>query len=304
MEFRQLGKDGPQVPVIGLGAWPIGGGMGHVDEDNGIDTIHAAIDSGITLLDTAQGYRTSESIVGRALKNGYRDKAFIATKVSGNYRRSDIRAAIENSLRAMQVDYVDLYQIHGLKAGHPIEESIDEMTKLQQEGKTRFIGVSNYKAEHMQQALNVARFQSNQPRYHMFSRQIEEQDIPFCRREGIGILAHTPLAKGMLAGKYTPETTFPPEDERSKRDTFKGDKFRRFLEAIDQLRPIAAEKGLTMVQLAIAWDLRLPEITCVLVGAKNPQQVHDYLGAVGVSFTPDELDRIDAILAAAPQDWA
>jgi aryl-alcohol dehydrogenase-like predicted oxidoreductase len=300
MEYRQLGTDGPHIPVVGLGAWPIGGGMGVVDERNAIDTIHASIDQGITLIDTAQYYRTSEAIIGRALQNGWRDRCFIATKVSGKYSRTDIRTAIENSLRALKVDMVDLYQIHSWNPQYPVEDSLDEMAKLQQEGKVRYLGVSNYNAEQMRRALQTARFQSSQPRYNLFDREIEVEDIPFCEREGIGILSHSPLAKGLLGGKYTPDTTFPPDDERSTFPRFQGQTFARFLRVADQLKHVAAEKGLTLVQLAIAWQLRLPAITCVLVGAKSPQQVAEYTGAVGVTFTPEELARIETILQEVP----
>lgn len=300
MEYRQLGKDGPQVPVIGLGAWPIGGGMGAVDERNAIDTIHASIDNGITLIDTAQYYRTSEAIIGKALQNGWRDRCFIATKVSGKYSRTDIRTAIENSLRALKVDTVDLYQIHSWDPQYPVEESLDEMDKLRQEGKVRYLGVSNYNAEQMQRGLQIARFQSNQPRYNLFDREIEAEDIPFCEREGIGILAHSPLAKGLLAGKYTPSTTFPADDERANFPRFQGETFARYLGVAEKLKQIASDKGLTLVQLAIAWQLRLPAITCVLVGAKSPQQIADYTAAVGVTFTPEELTHIDMILQEAP----
>lgn len=300
MEYRQLGTDGPQIPVIGLGAWPIGGGMGAVDERSAIDTIHASIDAGITLIDTAQYYRTSEAIIGRALQGGWREKCFIATKVSGKYGRADIRAAIENSLRALDVETVDLYQIHSWRDEYPVEDSLDEMAKLQQEGKVRYLGVSNYNAAQMARGLKTARFHSSQPRYNLFDRDIEVEDIPFCEREGIGILSHTPLAKGLLGGRYTPETTFPPDDERSGFPRFQGETFRRYLALVDRLKEVAADKGISIVQLAIAWQLRLPAITCVLVGAKNPQQVAEYTGAVGVTFSPDELARIDAILADAP----
>jgi aryl-alcohol dehydrogenase-like predicted oxidoreductase len=300
MEYRQLGTNGPHIPVIGLGAWPIGGGMGAVDENNAIDTIHASIDAGITLIDTAQYYRTSEAIIGKALKNGWRDKCFIATKVSGKYSRSDIRAAIENSLKMLDVDTVDLYQIHSWRDEYPVEESLDEMLKLQQEGKVRYIGVSNYNAAQMARALKTGRFHSNQPRYNLFDREIEAEDIPFCEREGIGILAHSPLAKGLLGGRYTPDTKFPPDDERSNFPRFQGETFRRYLAVVDRLKEVAADKGISIVQLAIAWQLRLPAITCGLVGAKNPQQVAEYAGAVGVTFTPEELARIDAILEDAP----
>ncbi len=300
MEYRQLGKDGPQVPVLGLGAWPLGGGMGRVDEHTAISTIHTAVDNGITLIDTAQAYLTSESTIGKALKGGYRDRCFLATKVSGNYSHEGIRSAMENSLRALDVDYVDLYQVHSWAPWYPIKESMETMARLQEEGKTRYIGVSNFNAEHMSQALKTARFHSNQPRYNMFDRQIEANDIPFCEQEGIGILAHSPLAKGLLTGKYTPNHKFPADDERSGFARFQGETFAEYLAVADQLTQVAHAKGLSLIQLAIAWLLRLPAITCVLVGAKSPAQIEDHPGAVGVTFSADELARIEDILARAP----
>jgi aryl-alcohol dehydrogenase-like predicted oxidoreductase len=300
MEYRQLGRDGPQVPVLGLGAWPLGGGMGRVDEQTAIATIRAAIDSGITLIDTAQAYLTSEATIGEALKDGYRGRCFLATKVSGNYSHEGILSAIENSLRALDVDYVDLYQIHSWAPWYPIEESMETMARLQEEGKTRYIGVSNFNAGHMGQALRTARFHSNQPVYNMFDRQIEAEDIPFCEREGIGILAHSPLDKGLLTGKYTPDHKFAADDERSGFARFQDETFACYLAVADQLKEVARAKGLNLAQLAIAWLLRLPAITCVLVGAKSPAQVKDHLGAVGVTFSDDELARIDEILANAP----
>jgi len=300
MEHRQLGKDGPRVPVLGLGTWPLGGGMGRVDERTAIATIHTALDNGITLIDTAQAYHTSEATIGEALKGGYRERCFLATKVSGDYSREGVRAAMENSLRALGVDYVDLYQIHWWDPQYPIEESMETMARLQQEGKTRYIGVSNFNSKQMQQALQIARFHSNQPGYNMFDRQIEAEDIPFCEREGIGIVAHSPLAKGLLTGKYTPGHRFAADDERSGFPRFQGETFARYLAVSDQLKEVAHAKGLSLIQLAISWLLRLPAITCVLVGAKNPAQVEDHLGAVGVTFSDDELARIEEILADAP----
>ena len=296
MEYRQLGEDGPQVPMLGLGTWPLGGGMGRVDEGTAISTIHAAIDNGITLIDTAQAYLTSESTIGKALKGGYRDRCFLATKVSGDYSPEGIRSAIENSLRALDVDYVDLYQIHSWAPWYPIEESMGMMARIQEEGKTRTIGVSNFNAAQMRQAMKTARFHSVQPRYNLFDREIEAEDIPFCEQEGIGILAHSSLAKGLLTGKYTPAHKFPADDERSGFERFQDETFAEYLALADQLKEVAATKGLTLVQLAIAWLLRLPAITCVLVGAKNPSQVKDHLGAVGVTFSDDELERIEGIL--------
>jgi aryl-alcohol dehydrogenase-like predicted oxidoreductase len=296
MEYRQLGKDGPQVSVLGLGAWPIGGGMGEVDERMAIATIHAAIDNGITLVDTAQGYRTSETVLGKALKGGYRERCFLATKVSGDYSREGITRAMNASLEALKVDSVDLYQIHSWNPAYPIEESMKAMARLQQEGKTRFLGVSNFNVDQMAQALQVTRFHSNQPAYNLFDRDVEHEELEFCAREGIGVLAHSALAKGLLTGKYTPHHTFPADDERSSMPRFQGELFMRYLRAAEQLEEVAQAKGLSLVQLAIAWMLRLPTATCVLVGAKNPEQVEEHAGAVGVRFTEDELGQIDIIL--------
>jgi aryl-alcohol dehydrogenase-like predicted oxidoreductase len=170
------------------------------------------------------------------------------------------------------------------------------MARLQEEGKTRTIGVSNFNAEQMRQALRTEPFQSSQPRYNMFDRQIEAEDIPFCEQQGIGILAHSPLAKGLLTGKYTPAHRFPADDERSGFERFQDETFAEYLAVADQMKEVAAAKELSLIQLAIAWLLRLPAITCVLVGAKNPSQVKDHLGAVGVTLSGDELEDIEGIL--------
>ena len=301
MNHRQLGKDGADIPVIGLGAWPIGGGMGNMDDRDSIDTVRTAIDSGITLLDTAQAYRTSEATLGRALKDGYRERCFLATKVSRQYSRADIETAIENSLRNLDVDCVDLYQIHSWNPQYPIEESMETMARLQEQGKTRFIGVSNFNAAQMQQAYNIAPFHSNQPRYNMLDRNIEAEDLDFCRHTGIGILAHSPLGKGLLTGKYAPGHIFSEDDERAGSPRFQGDLFARYLAVADELKSVAAEKNITMVQLAIAWLLRREEVTCVLVGAKNSDQVKEHVGAADVEFSDDELERIEKILQDTPE---
>lgn len=303
MNHRQLGKDGADIPVIGLGAWPIGGGMGNMDDRDCIDTVRTAIESGITLLDTAQAYRTSEATLGRALKDGYRERCFLATKVSRQYSRGDIENAIENSLRNLDVDYVDLYQIHSWNPQYPIEESMETMARLQEQGKTRFIGVSNFNAAQMQQAYDIAPFHSNQPRYNMFDRNIEAEDLDFCRQTGIGILAHSPLGKGLLTGKYAPGHIFSEGDERANSPRFQGDLFTRYLAVANELQSVAADKNMTVVQLAIAWLLRREEVTCVLVGAKNSDQVKEHVGAADVAFSDDELECIEKILQDTPSDF-
>ncbi len=302
MEMRKLCIRGPKVSAIGLGAWPIGGGLGEVDDSTAVSTIHAALNNGINLIDTAQAYRTSEATLGKALVGGYREQAFIATKVSRDYSPEGIRRAMEDSLRALQVDYVDLYQIHSWNPEYPIEDSMETMARLQEEGKTRYIGVSNFTAAQMARAESAAPFQTNQPRYNLFFREIEANDIPFCELHGIGILAHSPLSKGLLTGSYRPGHQFADDDERSGFRAFQGELFKRYIAAADKLAALASDKGITLVQLAIAWVLRKPAITSALVGAKNPQQVEEQLGAIGVTFSDDELDLIDQITAEAPQE--
>ena len=302
MEYRSLGRDGPQVPVLGFGAWPIGGGMGRVQEQTAIAAVRTAIDLGITLVDTAQAYRSSEGVLGRALGDGYRERCFLATKVSGKYAPADIRSAMEDSLRALKVEYVDLYQIHGWNPEYPNDESITTMARLQQEGKTRYIGVSNFDAAQMAQALETARYSSNQVRYNLFDRGIEAQDMPFCLREGIGILVHSPLAKGLLTAKYAPSHVFPTDDERSRFPRFQGERFARDLAIAGRLQALAVDKGLSLVQLSIAWLLRQSAVSCVLVGAKNAAQVQEHVGALGVTWSEDELARIDEIMSGASPD--
>lgn len=297
MEKRQLGKDGDHVSVIGFGAWPIGGAMGAVDEGAAISTVHAVLDHGITLIDTAQSYRVSEAIIGKALQDGRRNQVFLATKVSRDYSPDAIRRAMENSLRALQTDHVDLYQIHGWNPQYPVDDSMEMMERLRQEGKTRYIGVSNFNVEQMELAAQTASFHSLQPRYSLLDREIETETVPYCEAHGIGILPYSPLAKGLLTGKYTPDHQFSADDERSGMTRFQGEEFRRNLGTAEKLQSIAQERNLTLIQLAIGWQLRLSGITCVLVGAKTPEQIAEHVGGQGWQLTDAELQAIETVLA-------
>ena len=297
MEKRQLGKDGDHVSVIGFGAWPIGGAMGAVDEGAAIATVHAVLDHGITLIDTAQSYRVSEAIIGKALKDGRRTQVFLATKVSRDYSPEGIRRAMENSLRALQTDHVDLYQIHGWNPQYPVDDSMEMMEKLRQEGKTRYLGVSNFNVEQMELAAQTASFHSLQPRYNLLDREIEAEILSHCEDHDIGILPHSPLAKGLLTGKYAPDHQFPADDERSGMARFQGEEFRRNLATAAKLQAIAQERNLSLIQLAIGWQLRLSGITCVLVGAKTPEQVAEHVGGQGWQLTDAELQAIETVLA-------
>ena len=193
MRTRKLGKDGADVPVICFGAWPIGGGMGEVDERQAIATIHAAIDSGVTFIDTAESYRSSEEVLGRALE-GRRNDVFLATKISGDHSAEHIGKALGNSLRALRTDYVDLYQIHGPKPEWPIEDTMGELVKHRDAGKIRFLGVSNFSAEQTEEALQYGSIHSSQPRFNMIQSEPRETLLPYC--SGARDRSHSAFAVG------------------------------------------------------------------------------------------------------------
>jgi aryl-alcohol dehydrogenase-like predicted oxidoreductase len=299
VEQRILGRDGPPVPVIGFGAWPIGGGMGTVDERQAIRTVHHALDRGVTLIDTAEAYRSSEETIGKALESwsGARDQVFLATKVRGNdLSATHIREAIEQSLRHLGTDYVDLLQAHSWDARHPIEETMRAFDDLTRSGKVRYAGVSNFDVPQMRAAWTVRPFQSLQPRYNLLDRSVEGEILPYCERQGIGVLAHSPLAKGLLTGKYGPETVFPPDDERAQMPRFAGAEYQRHLATAARLQAWAAERGHPLVDLAIAWVLSYPAVTVCLCGAKSPEQVDDHVRAAGWRLTAEDRAAVDALL--------
>jgi len=301
MEYRQLGKDGPKVSAIGLGLWPLVGGLGRIEEKDAVATIRYALDSGITLIDAAQSYENSEELLGKALKDGYRDRCFIATKVSWKYSRADVEAAIESSLRKLGVDYIDLYQVHGWwDHKYPIEETMEAMAAVRKQGKARCIGVSNFNAEQMKRTLTITSFQSNQIHYNMFSRQKEAEDIPFCETQGIGVIAHSAMAHGLLSGRFKVGQQFAKDDYRSRLDRFKGDTLAQYLQVAGRLESVARDKGISLVQLALAWILRNDTVSCLLTGAKRPSQIDEQLDAPGTTFSDEELKRIGTILKDTP----
>jgi myo-inositol catabolism protein IolS len=294
MKSRRLGKHGPNVPVICLGAWPLGGGMGDLPEKQIIDTVHAALDCGVTFIDTAEGYRTSEAVLGKALA-GKRDQVFLATKLSGDHSLEHMHTAIENSLRALRTDYVDLYQLHGPQPEHPVEQTMAGLLELQEQGKIRYIGVSNFSAEQHAEALQVGQVDSSQPMYSMLVRTAEEAVLPFCKEHGIGVIVHSPLAKGLLTGKYTADHKFPEDDERSWMAAFQGERFAGALKVVAKLKAWAEGQGHSLVELAIAWVLANDAVTSAIVGAKTPEQVTQNAAAADWVLSAEELQEIDQI---------
>ena len=294
METRPLGKNGPQVSIICFGAYRIGGDMGAVPESQAIATVQAAVDAGTTFLDTAESYGTSESLVGKALR-GRRQDVFLATKLSGDHTPEHMATAIESSLRALGIDYVDLYQLHSPRSEPPIEETMGHLVRLRDAGKIRYIGVSNFSAEQTREALEFGPIHSSQPQYNMVHREAAESVLPFCGESGIGVIPHSVLATGLLTGRYRPGHEFPEGDNRRGRSGFYGDSFQATFEITERLKAWAMDHGRDLVQLAIAWTLAHPSVTSSIVGAKSPEQARHNARAADWRLTEAELQEIDAI---------
>jgi aryl-alcohol dehydrogenase-like predicted oxidoreductase len=291
VEYRQLGHDGPHITRLTFGAWPIGGGMGAVDEATAAAAVHRALDLGVTAIDTAEYYRDSEAILGRALRGRPRDGLFLATKVSrGPFTRERVREALESSLGALGTDYVDLYQLHSYPRDAPLEEAIAALAESQASGRARYVGVSNFTAEELDAARKLHPIQSVQPRLSIFDPEHALDLLPYCATHNVGVIVHSPLAKGLLTGRYRPGHVFPPDDERSGLPRFRGEAFAGYLAAADELAALAREKGATLVQLAIAWTLVQPGVTSCIVGAKSPAQVEEQIGGVELRQRLDERD--------------
>lgn len=309
MRYRPLGRTGIKVTPYCLGAMMFGG-IGNPDHDDCVRIIHKALDFGINFIDTADRYSAGESeeIVGKALA-GRRENVVIATKVhgamgddpnmQGNSRRWVIRA-VEDSLRRLRTDYIDLYQIHRPAPDTDIEETLSALTDLMRAGKVRAIGSSTFpvseivEAQWVAERRGLARFRTEQPPYSILDRGIERDMLPTCQRYGMGVLVWSPLSKGMLTGRYRkgqplPESIrvkyFPRQmsDERS-------------LDAIEQLIPLAAEAGLSLTHMAMAFVMAHPSVTSAILGPRTMQQLDDLLTGAGVHLTDDVLDQIDQIV--------
>ena len=309
MEQRRLGDSDLQVSAIALGSW-LTYGVG-VEREQTEACTRAAFDAGVTFFDTANVYGrgAAESAWGEILADYPRDSYVLATKVffpmsarDRGLSRGQILKQIDASLERLRVDYVDLYQCHRYDDDVELEETMGALTEVVEAGKARYIGFSEWPAEQIQAALDlpgVARFVSSQPQYSALWRGPEAEVIPLCERNGISQVVWSPLAQGVLTGKYRPGEA-PPADSRAKNS-----KMNRFikqwltddiLEAVDRLRPVAEGAGLTMSQLALAWVLRQPNVASAIVGATRPEQVSENVAAAGVTLSDDTLRAIDDAL--------
>ena len=303
MKQRQLGKNGPMVSTICFGAWPIGGGMGKVDQTQAIKTIHSAIESGVNFFDTAEGYNTSEMVLGKALE-GKRHNIVLASKLSGeDHSVGHIRNAINHSLKVLKTDYIDIYQLHTPQPKWPIEDTMSELVKLKQEGKILHIGLSNYSVEETISATACTSIQSSQPRYNLIFNNEEKATLEFCYQNGLGIMAHSVLAKGLLTGKYKAGHIFEEDDERRLFNFFRGTLFDVINKLVQELNSWAIERNRNVTQLAIAWVLAQPPVTSAIVGMKTLEQVEQARLSSEWNLTQSELGEVSNIIGTFKPKW-
>jgi len=313
MKSISLGQTRLSVSRIALGLWEAGGDWGAVDEAAETATIRRALDLGINFFDTAQayGFGASERLLGGALRDEIRrrrDQMVIATK--GGLRqtggglvrdasRAWLRQGIEDSLRSLGTDYVDLYQIHWPDHRTPFAETADALKEFVQEGKARYVGVSNFSVAELAEMGRDCRIDTLQPPYRLFRRDIEGDILPYCRDQGIGVLVYGPLAHGLLGGRMTADPKFPAGDWRSASPIFRGEPLRTNLAAVDRLRQLAERRSHSLPQLAIAWTLAIPGIHVAIVGSHNPEHLPETVSATDFELTPGELTEIESIMADA-----
>lgn len=321
MKYRKLGETTLNLPVITFGAWAAGGWMwGGNEKQDAINAIRASYDLGVNAIDTAPvyGQGASEEIVGEAIKNIARDKVQILTKygmrwdlTKGDFGfkskdnngqnidiykyagKESIIKECEDSLRRLGTDYIDLYQIHWPESTTPIAETMEAVAQLIKDGKVRYAGVCNYNAEQMNEAEKVIKLASNQVPYSMVKRGIEQEVIPYCLKHNKSVIAYSPLERGLLTGKIKPDHVFGDGDHRAGLSFFQGENLKRTNLFLENIKPLADDKGISLSQLVLLWTLEQPGITITLVGARNAQQAIQNAEAVETSISEEEVAAIN-----------
>jgi aryl-alcohol dehydrogenase-like predicted oxidoreductase len=314
MQTRKLGNSGLNITPVGFGAWAVGGGgweyaWGPQEDGDSIAAIHGALELGVNWIDTAAVYGLghSEEVVARALIGWRGPRPYVFTKcilswdssrkITPNFSAKSVRQECENSLRRLQASAIDLYQMHWppVDSGPGLEEAWQTMASLQKEGKVRWIGVSNFDVAQIKRAQKIAPVSSLQPPYSILRRQVEEETLPYCLQQGIGVIVYAPMFSGMLTGAMTREraAALPADDFRSRNPEFKEPKLSKNLELVEVLKKIGARHGREAGEVAIAWVLGNPAVTGAIVGARNAKQAGGVMRAGDFRLTPEEIAEIE-----------
>ena len=314
-ENRTLGNSDLQITTLGVGAWAIGGGgwkfaWGNQEDSDSLAAIRAAIDAGFNWIDTAAiyGLGHSEEVVGKAIKD-LPNKPYIFTKcerrcnddgsIFGSLKADSIRKECENSLRRLGIEQIDLYQIHWPEPDEEIEEGWTEMAKLKEEGKVRWIGVSNFNVDQLKRASKIAPITSLQPPYSLLARKAESEILPYADQNSIGVIVYSPMRAGLLTGKMTKERAekLAQDDWRSRDKDFQEPQLSRNLELVEVLRKIGDQHGRTPGEVAIAWTLNNPAVTAAIVGLRRADQVEGTVGALDFRLSATEVSTIEKFFA-------
>ena len=314
MQTRKLGNSGLNITPVGFGAWAVGGGgweyaWGPQEDGDSIAAIHGALELGVNWIDTAAVYGLghSEEVVARALIGWRGPRPYVFTKcilswdssrkITPNFSAKSVRQECENSLRRLQASAIDLYQMHWppVDSGPGLEEAWQTMASLQKEGKVRWIGVSNFDVAQIKRAQKIAPVSSLQPPYSILRRQVEEETLPYCLQQGIGVIVYAPMFSGMLTGAMTREraAALPADDFRSRNPEFKEPKLSKNLELVEVLKKIGARHGREAGEVAIAWVLGNPAVTGAIVGARNAKQAEGVMRAGDFRLTPEEIAEVE-----------
>lgn len=318
MQTKQLGNSDLHITPIGYGAWAIGGGnwefgWGPQEDEESMAAIHRALDLGINWIDTAAiyGLGHSEEVVAKVLKERS-DRPYVFTKcsmiwndkgeISRSLKADSLRQELEASLRRLQVDVIDLYQIHWPNPAEDIEEGWTTLAQFQQEGKVRYIGVSNFSVEQMRRAEAIAPITSLQPPYSLVKPAVEQEILPFCQAHQLGVIVYAPMQSGLLTGAMTPErvASMPDNDWRKRNSEFQEPRLSRNLKLVELLRQVGQPYGRSPGEVAIAWTLRHPAVTAAIVGGRNAKQVEGTIGAADFRLNESEIQTIDTFLQENP----
>lgn len=316
MQTVKFGGTDMEITPIGFGAWAIGGGgwaaaWGPQDDDEAVGAIRRAVELGVNWVDTAAVYGLghSEELVAQALKSvPESERPYVFTKcslvwddegdISNVLNRDSVKRECEESLRRLQTDVIDLYQIHWPRPDEDIEEGWEALVELRDEGKVRHIGVSNFDVSQMERIEEIASVETLQPPYNMLNRGVEEEILPYCGEHDIGVIVYSPMRSGLLTGKMTPERVqnLPSDDWRRNADDFQEPRLSKNLKLVELLRAIGEQHGRSPAEVAIAWTLRHPAVTAAIVGGRRPDQVDGIIGAAEFRLSEDETEEIEVAL--------